>query len=372
MRSARPVYVSILSLLIIIFSTSTAVHGNVVVLPTTSAHADDEYSDEYDVKARVVRISFISGEVNLKRNGNTDWERVQLNFPLVEGDTLATTDRSRVEIQIDARNFVRIGPNSILRMVTLRDEGVALSLVEGTASIRLARFDRDHEYFEIDAPKTTIAAEKQGVYRIDVARNGDIHLTVRDGGRARLYSDTAGFTVKDGHAATLNYNDDEAGDWQLSYASARDSWDDWVNDRERYLAARFKYEQNARYYESDIWGAEDLDAYGSWAYANDYGWIWRPNITIINNYYDWAPYRFGSWFWCDPYGWTWVGDEPWGWAPYHYGRWVYYDDYWAWCPHSYYPHRRSWWRPALVAFFSIDFNFGSNYCWYPLSYLPQT
>src|SRR5436309_3121036 len=140
MRSARPVYVSILSLLIIIFSTSTAVHGNVVVLPTTSAHADDEYSDEYDVKARVVRISFISGEVNLKRNGNTDWERVQLNFPLVEGDTLATTDRSRVEIQIDARNFVRIGPNSILRMVTLRDEGVALSLVEGTATIRLARF----------------------------------------------------------------------------------------------------------------------------------------------------------------------------------------------------------------------------------------
>ena len=82
-----------------------------------------------------------------------------------------STDReSRLEIQIDARNFVRLESNSILRIVTLRDEGVALSVVEGTASVRLAKFDSDREYFEVDAPKTTMAAEKKGLYRIDVAR----------------------------------------------------------------------------------------------------------------------------------------------------------------------------------------------------------
>ena len=36
-------------------------------------------------------------------------------------------------------------------------------------SVRLAKFDRDHEYFEVDAPKTTLAAEKNGLYRIDVS-----------------------------------------------------------------------------------------------------------------------------------------------------------------------------------------------------------
>src|SRR6266536_5536974 len=58
MRSARPLQVSILSLLVTFF------------LPNMVVRADDEYTDDYDVKARVVRISLIDGEVNLKRNGN--------------------------------------------------------------------------------------------------------------------------------------------------------------------------------------------------------------------------------------------------------------------------------------------------------------
>ena len=112
----------------------------------TLAHGsyDDrtEDPDEYDVKTRVARISLIVGDVSLKREGNDDWERVRLNFPLVEGDTISTENEARAEIQIDARNFVRLGANSILKIVTLRDEGVALSVVEGTATIRLAKFDR--------------------------------------------------------------------------------------------------------------------------------------------------------------------------------------------------------------------------------------
>src|SRR5678816_4181496 len=83
--------------------------------------ADDNDGDDYDVKARVVRISLISGEVSLKRSGNSDWERARLNFPLVEGDTVSTDSESRLEIQIDARNFVRLGANSLLKIVTLRD-----------------------------------------------------------------------------------------------------------------------------------------------------------------------------------------------------------------------------------------------------------
>ena len=57
-----------------------------------------------------MRISLIDGEANLKRHENQDWERVRLNYPLVEGDTLATGKDSRAEIQIDARNFVRLTP----------------------------------------------------------------------------------------------------------------------------------------------------------------------------------------------------------------------------------------------------------------------
>ena len=126
----------LLSLLLITFS-----------ITTTARADDDDEPDDYDVKARVVRISLIEGEVNLKRFGNQDWERIRLNYPLVEGDTLATGKDSRLEIQVDARNFVRLTANTILRIVTLRDEGIAMSVVEGTTIVRLAKFDKDREYF---------------------------------------------------------------------------------------------------------------------------------------------------------------------------------------------------------------------------------
>ena len=337
---------------------------------TVPVWAQDDQPDEYDVKDRVVRISLIAGDVNLKRKGNTDWEPVRLNYPLVEGDTVATDPNGRVELQIDSRNFVRLGPSSVLRVATLRDEGIALSLVEGSAIVRLAKFDAEHEYFEIDAPRTTLAAEKIGLYRIDVAREGKVRLTVRDGGSARIYSDTSGFTLRDGRTAELINEGERAGDWDLLAAAEYDALDNWISDREKYRAERARYD--VQYYDPSVWGAEDLDSYGDWSFTSDYGWIWRPRNASLSSYSDWAPYRYGHWVWCAPYGWTWVGDEAWGWAPYHYGRWVYYNGYWAWCPRSQFQRNRSWWRPALVAFFQFDFSFGDSYgntyCWYPLSY----
>lgn len=335
---------------------------------TVSARAfdDDDDSDDYDVKDRVVRISLTTGEVNLKRKGNTDWENARLNYPLVEGDTIATGKDSRMEIQVDARNFVRLAPETALRIVTLRDEGVALSVLQGTIVVRLVKFDRTHEYFEVDAPRTTMAAEKAGLYRIDVPNDGRVRLTVRDGGTARIYSDTSGFSLRENRTAELVVSGDTAGDWNLAGALPPDAIDDWINDRERYLAQQLRYD--AEYYDDYVWGAEELAAYGQWTYTSDFGWIWQPNPSTISPYGDWAPYRYGRWVWCPPYGWTWVGSEPWGWAPYHYGRWVLRNNVWAWVPRSQYNRRRSWWRPALVVFVSLDFSFGNDICWYPLPY----
>src|SRR6476646_2480069 len=108
MRSSR-LFSSILLLLLTLFSAQTSLRA-----------AEDE-ADDYDVKDRVVRISLISGEVKLKRKGNAEWERARLNFPLVEGDTLATDRDSRLEIQFDARNCGRLAANSTIQIVSLRN-----------------------------------------------------------------------------------------------------------------------------------------------------------------------------------------------------------------------------------------------------------
>ena len=83
MRSARLVPFRIFSLFL--FLLLTLFTANVL------AYADDEDEGEtYEEKARVVRISLLKGEVTLKRQSNADWERADLNFPLVEGDSVAT------------------------------------------------------------------------------------------------------------------------------------------------------------------------------------------------------------------------------------------------------------------------------------------
>lgn len=345
-------------------NTSTA------TVAATSAFDEAEDDAGYEETARVVRVSMMRGDVSLRRAGSKNWEKASLNLPLVEGDRLATGADARLEIQIDARNFVRLGEYATLDIITLRDEGVALSVPEGTATLRLANFDSEREYFEIDAPKTTLAAEQKGSYRLDVAQNGNVRVTVRDGGRARLYSETSGFTLRDGRTAELVYAAGATdGDWELSAARSDDQWDTFVDERERYLASRLRYDRRDRYYDNYVWGAEELDAYGEWVSSGEYGYVWRPHVTVINNYHDWAPYRYGHWRWVSPYGWTWVGDEPWGWAPYHYGRWVYYNNNWCWAPRGYAHYgRRSYWRPALVAFVSFGDSYDSNVCWYPLGY----
>src|SRR5918999_4932841 len=223
-----------------------------IFLLSAATRAEDTVNDEdeYEERARVMRVSLLKGEVSLKRAGNDEWEDARLNAPLVEGDVLATGRDARLEIQADARNFVRVGPDSVIRIVTLRDEGIALSLSEGTATFRLARFDKDKGYFELDAPGTTVAAERTGQYRVDVERDGAVRITVREDGRARIYSQNSGFVLRNNRTARLAPDGSGEAEWEFMAAASFDEWDVWNDERERYLAERLRFEGRDRYYDS--------------------------------------------------------------------------------------------------------------------------
>lgn len=357
-------------LLLLIFFTlyfPSNIEAAVTNLPIAS---DEVYNETEEETARVVRISFLRGKSWIQRAGAVEWEQATLNLPLVEGDRLATDRDARLELQLDRDNFIRLDHDATLAIVTLRTEGIALSLSEGTLSLRLARFAPEREYFEIDAPNTTVACERAGLYRLDATSTGGVRLTVRNDGRARLYSERDAFAVRNNRTAERLGTGADAGEWDSYAALPADIWDDWTQERDRYIARRIR-ERDKQPYDHDVWGAEELDAYGDWSYTKDYGWVWRPRATAINDYRDWAPYRYGHWRWCPPYGWTWVGDEPWGWAPYHHGRWVYANDSWCWTPrfYGYRPHIRNHWRPALVVFVLLNRRSYSNHiAWYPLDY----
>jgi hypothetical protein len=340
---------------------------SVVFLSGGSALAVVVDDDVPDVTGRVARISYIGGDVQVRRSGAQDWEKAVLNLPVVEGDEIVTSENARLEIQIDTRTFVRIEERSDVRIATLKDEGIALSVPTGTISIRVNEFDRDRAFIEVDIPNTTIAVQRPGLYRIDAgpADSAEARVRVTDGGEVRIYSDTSGFTLKNGRMATIYLTGSNAGEWDTTDASRySDEFDTWTLDRDTAIAKRLRDAFYDRYYDRDIYGAEDLSDYGDWVYTRKYGYVWRPFRTSVSRYADWSPYRYGHWRWIPPFGWTWVNDEPWGWATYHYGRWVWDAGYWYWTPYGYYRYRRSWWQPALV----VITIYNNNICWYPLPY----
>ena len=323
--------------------------------------------DVPDVTGRVARISYLSGDAQIRRSGAKDWEVAVLNLPVVEGDEIATSSGARLEIQFDIRTFVRMEQNAVLRVSTYKDEGLALSVPEGTVSVRITDFERDRTYLEIDIPNSTLAVQRAGLYRIDAGDKSSVEARIRvtDGGEARVYSDTSGFTLKNGRSATVYLSGQMAGEWNILDASQfSDEFDRWTLDRDAVVAKRVKDAFFDKYYDRDIYGAEDLSSYGEWVYTRSYGYVWRPYRSATSSYADWSPYRYGHWRWVPPYGWTWINDEPWGWSTYHYGRWVWGDGYWSWTPYGYYRYRRSWWQPALVVINIIR----NNVCWYPLPY----
>ena len=57
MRSTRPFYSILLLLLFTLLTTSIVVRAQ-----------DDDEGEDYDVKARVMRVSLLTGEVKLKRD----------------------------------------------------------------------------------------------------------------------------------------------------------------------------------------------------------------------------------------------------------------------------------------------------------------
>ena len=315
--------------------------------------------EQEDLQRSVARISLMNGEVSVRRGDSGDWVAGVINAPLLANDQIATGPNSRAEIQLDSANIFRIGGGGEVRLTELAYGRYQMELAHGTLTYNVVR--QSSANAEVDTPSIAIKPSRQGVYRISVNDAGETEVTVR-AGEADVYSSRGSQPVQAGQSLLARGNSSDA-EFQLVAALPYDDWDRWNADRDRQLAQVASYQ----YVPQGVYGAEDLDTYGSWQYIQPYGYCWRPTVAVGAG---WAPYRSGRWVWEDWYGWTWVSYDPWGWAPYHYGRWFWNANSWWWYPGV--MGRPHYWSPALVAFFGfgggggIGFGFG-NVGWVPLA-----
>jgi len=316
---------------------------------------------EDDPPGRVARVQYVSGSVSVQPQGTGDWVAASQNRPLTATDNIWTDKNSRAELSVGTA-FLRMDSESSVTFTTLNDGTIQVQLHQGTLALHLRKL-YDGEIYEIDTPNMAFTVQKSGDYRFDVNPESDTSSVTVFKGKGDATGDGPSVRVEAKERATFNNGTSLA--HTFSPAPGFDGFDDWGRVRD---SREGKY-ASGQYVSPDVIGADDLDAYGAWQTAPQYGPIWVPRHVVAG----WAPYRYGHWVWISPWGWTWVDDAPWGFAPFHYGRWVYYNNYWGWAPGPVYA--RPVYAPALVAWFggsnwgvSLGFGGGPGYGWCPLGF----
>ena len=315
-------------------------------------------NQEQDPSSRVLRASYLQGEVSFRPGTVDDWTSATLNYPLSSGDHLWTDVDARAELHVGS-NAIRLAPETAFEILDLDDNHLQLRLTQGSALIRLRTLESD-DNVEIDTPTGAVTLMRDGTYRIDVSTDGATSTITTRNGDAEVTAN--GNTVPVRPNQTVLFTADGASP-DVRNAAPMDEYDQWADSRDR----TEDQSESAQYVSRDMTGYEDLDRNGTWSNDADYGHVWAPTHVAV----DWAPYRYGRWAWVEPYGWTWIDDAPWGFAPFHYGRWAYVRERWVWAPGA--VRSRPVYAPALVVFVGGSNFSGGHYgdrggvAWFPLA-----
>jgi uncharacterized protein DUF6600 len=303
--------------------------------PASGARATAVEPEAESNDATPPRLSYTAGSVSFWRPGGDDWAPAQVNTPLAEGDELYTARDGNLELQVGRRAFVRAWGDTQLGLVNHDPNFLQLRVAAGHVVLDLRALDAG-EVMEVDTPAAAFTIDQPGYYRVDVTAERTSFSTRRAGRATMTTAGGPAPAIVAGEAAVV-----EDGTVRRVAAPELDVWDRWNDARTASLVTT----ASAQHVPAEVYGAPELDRYGSWRSDPTYGSVWVPASVATG----WAPYSTGRWIWDPRFGWTWLDAAPWGWAPYHYGRWVWLGGVWAWAPGPIVV--RPAYAPALVAFF---------------------
>ena len=289
---------------------------------------------------RVVRLSYVSGTVGVKRPGATEWAKALVNTPVQEGFEISTSADSFAEVQFENGSTARLGGLSHLAFdqLALDAEGAKLNRMtfeQGYATFRF--LPEKHDAYSVKIADAILTPSGKSLFRTDLEK-GHVRVEVFDGS---VQIEAPAGSTKVGKDKILEYN---TGTPEVVFNTrqgiVKDSWDKWSEGRDAQASLALNDQAVAAH--GPVYGWSDLDAYGEWAMLPGFGYGWLPFAPL-----GWAPFTMGMWNWYPGLGFTWVSLEPWGWLPYHYGAWNYSAEFgWFWMPGDF-----GFWSPALVSWY---------------------
>ena len=277
----------------------------------------------------VARLKVLDGSVWVRTSRESEWAEFSNNSPIPPGSRLSVPGGSEGELQFHGGQFVLLTSGTDFEIRELKEEKIHFRLRAGEI-----RFDLPPEDF---AP---VAIRVPGVSRVQVSKPGRYWIVVDDSDQTSVIVRSGEATVaKDGGGEVRIRGGEQAVIGQgISVSRVGNAEKPPASPAPEGAGNDVGVPPNVN---------TELQNYGEWVNAPEYGYVWRPYVAT-----GWSPYVYGQWSWISPYGWTWVSSEPWGWYPYRCGYWVTVPAFgWCWYPYN--------------AFFSVGFGFGYGYPLYP-------
>lgn len=287
--------------------------------------ADDE--DGHDSHARIVRISYVEGEVRLD-NGH-GYESVTMNVPVTEHNWLQTRSDGWAEVQLEDGSLIRLAPDTVIAFTELGRLSTGgtvttVDLDQGEAEFKIIK--RDDSDFQVTVKNKTIALTHTGSFRV-TSTNADPMEIVVWKGDVSVHDPESGSDVTVNKNETFVLDTNDVSRYALDKGTEADDLDQWSKQRDDYLST---YASGRNYSQSPYqYGVSDLNQYGQYYDVPGYGNVWQPTGVGLG----WDPFSNGYWNYSPGFGYTWVSSYPWGWMPYRYGRWVFVGGRgWCWAP----------------------------------------
>ena len=200
----------------------------------------------------MARISFINGNVSVRRGDSADLVAAALNAPLTIGDRLVTGDAARAEVQLDYANIVRLGPSSEVRFSELQRGRCQIQIAAGSVTFRVLR-DSDAQV-EISTPSMSVHPLRKGIYRIDVKPDGVTEITLRAGAEAEAFGPRGSEQIHNNSTMMVRGSSNDP-EFQVVAAPAEDDFDHWSASRDQYMERSTAPNHVSR----NVYGTEDMD-----------------------------------------------------------------------------------------------------------------
>jgi hypothetical protein len=290
---------------------------------------------------RVVRLSYVSGTVGVKRPASTEWAKGQTNTPIQEGFELSTAANSYAEVEFENGSTARLGEFSKVNFdqLAMDEDGNKLNRLTFEQGYATFHFLPEHQdAYSVKIAEATLTPNGKSEFRTDLD-HGRLRVEVFSGS---VELAAASQTVKLGKDKVLEF-DPQATQVALNAKPGivKDSWDKWTSERD--TQTQLSLADQAVSARGPLYGWSDLNAYGEWGYFPGFGYGWSPFASA-----GWSPYGMGMWSWYPGMGYAWISGEPWGWLPYHYGNWNFSPGFgYFWMPGS-----MGNWSPAMVSWYS--------------------